>query len=78
MRFSVVNTGVEIAEAERQRIFDKFYRVPSADPWKQGGTGLGLALAQKLVSHLDGTIDVESSHNQTAFIVELPLASTNH
>jgi signal transduction histidine kinase len=73
MRFSVVNTGVEIAEEERQRIFDKFYRVPSADPWKQGGTGLGLALAQKLVSHLEGSVNVESSHNQTAFIVELPL-----
>jgi signal transduction histidine kinase len=74
LRFSVVNTGVEIAEEERQRIFDKFYRVPSADPWKQGGTGLGLALAQKLVSHLEGTIEVDSSHNQTAFIVELPLS----
>lgn len=73
MSFSVVNTGVEIAEEERQRIFDKFYRVPSADPWKQGGTGLGLALAQKLISHLAGSIEVESSHGQTAFIVEIPL-----
>ncbi len=74
MRFSVINTGVEIAEEERLRIFDKFYRVPSADPWKQGGTGLGLALVEKLVGHLEGTITVESSHGQTAFLVELPLA----
>ncbi|MGI8935027.1 MAG: sensor histidine kinase, partial [Phormidesmis sp.] len=73
LRFSVINTGVEIAVEERQRIFDKFYRVPSADPWKQGGTGLGLALVQKLVSHLEGSIDIESGHGQTAFIVELPL-----
>ncbi|MEL6814791.1 MAG: ATP-binding protein [Cyanobacteria bacterium J06598_3] len=73
MLFSVINTGVEIAEAERQRIFDKFYRVPSADPWKQGGTGLGLALTQKLITHLEGSITVESGNNQTAFIVELPL-----
>ena len=73
MRISVVNTGVEIAEDQRQRIFDKFYRVPSADPWKQGGTGLGLALAQKLVEHLEGVIHVESGQGQTAFTVELPL-----
>lgn len=76
LRFNVINTGVEISEPERQRVFDKFYRVPSADPWKQGGTGLGLALVQKLVSHLEGQIEVESSHNQTAFIVELPVEAT--
>ncbi|MEL6350907.1 MAG: HAMP domain-containing sensor histidine kinase [Cyanobacteria bacterium J06627_28] len=74
MQISVVNTGVEIAEEERERIFDKFYRVPSADPWKQGGTGLGLALSQKLVEHLEGKISVESSDGQTAFTVELPLS----
>ncbi|MEO1619677.1 MAG: ATP-binding protein [Cyanobacteria bacterium J06632_3] len=77
MRISVVNTGVEIAEDQRQRIFDKFYRVPSADPWKQGGTGLGLALAQKLVEHLEGVIHVESGQGQTAFTVELPLIHSN-
>ncbi|MEO0517608.1 MAG: PAS domain-containing sensor histidine kinase [Cyanobacteria bacterium P01_A01_bin.116] len=73
MVFTVTNTGVEIEADECQRIFDKFYRVPSADPWKQGGTGLGLALVQKLITHLEGSITVDSSHNQTAFVVELPL-----
>jgi len=73
IKLRVVNTGVEIAEKERQRIFDKFYRVPSADPWKQGGTGLGLALAQKLVEHLEGDISVASEPNKTVFTVELPL-----
>lgn len=76
MQLSVVNTGVEIAAEERQRIFDKFYRVPSADPWKQGGTGLGLALVQKLIGHLEGSICVDSRLGQTAFTVELPLEPT--
>ncbi|MEM8809540.1 MAG: HAMP domain-containing sensor histidine kinase, partial [Cyanobacteria bacterium P01_G01_bin.38] len=74
LRFDVSNTGVEISKEEMPRIFDKFYRVPSADPWKQGGTGLGLALVQKLIMHIDGTISVTSGDGQTCFTVELPLS----
>ena len=48
----VSNSGVEISPIECDRIFDKFYRIPSNDPWKHGGTGLGLALVKKRVEHL--------------------------
>ncbi len=73
----VTNTGVEIPEAERDRIFDRFYRIPSNDPWRYGGTGLGLALVKRLVERLRGAIAVESSHaedrrGETCFIVTLP------
>jgi signal transduction histidine kinase len=69
----ITNTGVEIPELERERIFDKFYRIPTADRWKQGGTGLGLALVKRLVESLKGLIWVESSAGQTCFVVQLPL-----
>ena len=69
---ALTNTGVTIAAAEMPRIFDKFYRVPSADPWKQGGTGLGLALVKKLVLHLGGTIEVASEGAETCFTITLP------
>ncbi|MFQ3629690.1 MAG: GAF domain-containing protein, partial [Cyanobacteriota bacterium] len=39
----ITNTGITIPEQERDRIFEKFYRIPNSDPWKYGGTGLGLA-----------------------------------
>ena len=71
--FTVTNSGVEIPTRELPYIFDKFYRVPSADPWKQGGTGLGLALIKGLVHQLGGTINVESENNQTQFTVAIPL-----
>ncbi|MEB3210640.1 MAG: GAF domain-containing sensor histidine kinase [Leptolyngbyaceae bacterium] len=69
---SVCNSGVEISPEECDRIFDKFYRIPHNDPWKQGGTGLGLALSKELVHKLRGDITMESSHNQTCFTITLP------
>lgn len=72
-QFQVINSGVEIPATELPRIFDRFYRIPSNDPWKQGGMGLGLALVQKLIKHLGATIKVESQVNHTCFTIELPL-----
>jgi len=69
--FKIANQA-EIPAAELPRIFNKFYRIPDADPWKQGGTGLGLALVQKLVEQLQGQIAVKSQGGWTTFTVELP------
>jgi signal transduction histidine kinase len=71
-RFTVSNTGTEIPLHEIPHVFDKFYRIPKADPWQRGGTGLGLSLVRKLVAHLGGEIAVESKSNQTQFTVVLP------
>lgn len=73
IKLTVSNSGVEIPEKERSKIFERFYRVPQADPWKQGGTGLGLALAKKLVERLYGEIMVTSGNDWTTFVVHLPL-----
>lgn len=72
IRFMISNP-VEIPESELPKIFNKFYRVPNADPWKQGGTGLGLALVQKLVEQLRGNLSVTSSNGWTTFTLELPM-----
>lgn len=72
IQIKVSNSGTEIPASELPRIFDKFYRVPSADPWKRGGTGLGLALVQRLAEHLGGSVRVESVNKLTTFTVELP------
>ncbi|MBW4583543.1 MAG: PAS domain S-box protein [Tildeniella nuda ZEHNDER 1965/U140] len=72
IEITVTNSGVEIPPAERDRIFDKFYRIPHNDPWKHGGTGLGLALVKKLVERLEGRIRVESGSGQTSFVLQFP------
>ena len=69
----VSNSGVEIAASERAHIFEKFYRIAGNDPWKHGGTGLGLALVEKLVTHLGATIQVNSTPEQTSFTIQFPL-----
>ncbi|MEP0799352.1 GAF domain-containing protein [Funiculus sociatus GB2-M1] len=73
IQISVSNSGVEIPESELPRVFDQFYRIPSNDRWKHGGTGLGLALVQKLITYLGGSIQVESKSGNTCFLVELPI-----
>ncbi|NEQ98278.1 MAG: PAS domain S-box protein [Cyanothece sp. SIO2G6] len=70
VRFTISNQA-EIPEAELPHIFDKFYRIPNSDPWKQGGTGLGLALVEKLVQQLEGSIAVSSRDGWTDFTVVL-------
>ena len=77
LQLRVSNSGVEIPTDQLSFIFEKFYRVPSADPWKRGGTGLGLALVKKLINHLGGFIEVESTSAQTSFTVSLPLNQGN-
>ncbi|MDX2243245.1 MAG: PAS domain S-box protein [Leptolyngbyaceae cyanobacterium bins.302] len=73
IQITVRNTGVEIPLEELSHVFDKFYRVPNNDPWKHGGTGLGLALIKKLVERMHGTIAAHSSQGETQFVVTLPL-----
>ncbi|MEL6320955.1 MAG: ATP-binding protein, partial [Cyanobacteria bacterium J06626_14] len=70
------NSGVSIAEDEYHRVFDKFYRIPSNDPWKYGGTGLGLALIRKLVESIGSSIRVSSTTNTTTFTVSIPCSDS--
>jgi two-component system sensor histidine kinase VicK len=52
----VTDTGSGIPEGERQRIFDRFYRVGG----RSGGFGLGLPIANEAVGALGGRIDLDS------------------
>jgi len=72
IQIQVSNSGIEISPDELTRIFNKFYRIPNNDPWKHGGTGLGLALVRKLVQTMGGAIAASSEAGITNFSVELP------
>jgi signal transduction histidine kinase len=72
---SVADTGIGIPEADRQSIFDRFYRVDKARSRASGGSGLGLAIVHDAVVANDGTIDVARREPKgTIFTVTFPLS----
>jgi two-component system sensor histidine kinase KdpD len=69
----VVDRGPGITAAERERIFEPFYRGPQQGA-RWTGSGLGLAIAKGFVEANGGTIEVESLPGQgTSFVVALPV-----
>jgi signal transduction histidine kinase len=73
VKFVIEDTGVGIAPDHLPHIFDRFYRVPSADPEK--GLGLGLSFVAWIVKAHAGAIEVKSELQKgTRFVVTLPAA----
>lgn len=75
----VQDFGAGIPEDDVKRIFDRFYRVDKARSREQGGNGLGLSIAQRLLEGYHGKITVESAEGQgSLFKISLPLVLPEH
>ena len=75
LRVCVRDDGLGVPPAERERIFEKFYRLDPNLTRGVGGTGLGLYISRELVERMGGRIWVESAEFGSTFVFELPLAS---
>jgi len=70
---AVTDQGIGIEESERERIFERFYRVDPARSRATGGTGLGLAIVKNIITNHLGTVTVWSSVGAgSTFTVRLP------
>lgn len=69
----VSDTGIGIAETEREKVFDPFYQIDQSSTREYGGAGLGLAIVKRLVEAHQGSIHVEAnSPHGAVFVVTLP------
>jgi signal transduction histidine kinase len=74
IRFSVVDTGIGIAKADAQRVFQPFVQADGSYQRKYGGAGLGLALAKQLVELMGGTIEFDSQPGKgSRFWFDIPM-----
>ncbi|MCL1469586.1 AAA family ATPase [Argonema antarcticum] len=77
--FSVIDTGIGIAPADREKVFEKFQQVGDTLTDKPKGSGLGLPICKQIVEHHGGRIWVESQPTQGSnFSFSLPIADSNN
>lgn len=73
VEISVTDQGVGIPESERERVFERFFRVDSARSRDTGGTGLGLAIVKHVVQNHGGDVRVWSQLGSgSTFTIRLP------
>jgi two-component system phosphate regulon sensor histidine kinase PhoR len=74
----VTDNGVGIPAAYKDKVFEKFFRVPHGDKHNAKGYGLGLSYVSHIITQHQGTIEVQSEeHKGTTFIIQLPKEHEN-
>ena len=77
IEIAVTDQGIGIAEKDRDRIFERFYRVDPARSRATGGTGLGLAIVKHVAASHGGEVTVWSVEGQgSTFTLRLPEAGS--
>ncbi len=77
IEIAVTDQGIGISERDRDRIFERFYRVDPARSRATGGTGLGLAIVKHVAASHGGEVTVWSAEGQgSTFTLRLPEAGS--
>ena len=71
IKIEIKNQGEPIPEEEREKIFERFYRVDKARNRNEKRYGLGLSIAKGIVEKYKGTISVSCKDGFTSFVVRV-------
>ncbi len=75
IHLDIFDNGAGIPEDQLKRVFERFYRVPSAETSKQRGSGIGLSLVKHIAEEHGGKIRVTSNPGEeTRFSIRLPIS----
>jgi two-component system phosphate regulon sensor histidine kinase PhoR len=69
---SITDNGAGISKANKDRIFEKFYRIPKGNTHDVKGFGIGLYYTKTIIDKHGGTISLDFTNTLTAFKIELP------
>ena len=73
---AVTDSGIGIPRKDRQRVFERFYRVDQSRASSTGGTGLGLAIVKHVASNHGGSVSVWSEEGLgSTFTLRIPLVA---
>ena len=73
MVLTIRSKGLVVADADRERIFERFYRTPGAESFT-GGTGLGLSIVKTIATDHRGSVWAEGEAGYgTVFALSLPI-----
>lgn len=73
VEFYVIDSGIGISKADKEKVFDKFFRSEDFRTRQSSGTGLGLYVTMKLARLIHAEIDVQSELNEgSTFTIFIP------
>ena len=72
IEITVIDDGIGIEKNQKEKIFDKFYRVPKGNTHDVKGFGIGLYYCKKIIEKHEGFIGLTSDKSKTIFKITIP------
>ena len=70
----IIDSGIGISDADKEKIFEAFYRSGNENAQRAGGAGIGLSIVKNIIEAHDGKIEIESKLGSgSKFSVYLPI-----